>query len=46
MAGKRKKNPKSYEERLEHDREFRALLEKRKALDAKLAAEKAAGGQQ
>jgi len=42
MAGKPKKNPKWYEERLESDREFRALLEKRKALDEKLSAERAA----
>lgn len=37
---KRKKNPEWYEERVRRDREFRELLEKRKALDEKLAAER------
>jgi hypothetical protein len=42
MGEEPKKNPRWYEERLERSREFRALLEKRKALDEKLAAERAA----
>ena len=38
MAGKRKKNPKWYEERLARSREFRALLERRVQRDRELAA--------
>jgi hypothetical protein len=42
MAEEPRKTPKWLQERIERDREFRALLEKRKALDEKLEAERAA----
>jgi hypothetical protein len=40
MAKPRKMTPEERAERLERHREFRELLEKRKALDKKLAAER------
>jgi hypothetical protein len=40
MAKPRKRTPEEHAERLEREREFRELLEKRKALDKKLAAER------
>ena len=40
MAKPGKMTPEEHAERLEREREFRELLEKRKALDKKLAAER------
>lgn len=40
MAKPRKMTPEERAERLKREREFRELLEKRKALDEKLAAER------
>ena len=40
MAKPRKRTPEERAERLKREREFQELLEKRKALDEKLAAER------
>ena len=40
MAEPRKMSPEELAERLKREREFRKLLERRRALDAKLAAER------
>jgi hypothetical protein len=40
MAKPRKMSPEERAERLKREREFRELLERRRALDAKLAAER------
>jgi hypothetical protein len=40
MAKPRKRTPEEHAERLKREREFRELLEKRRALDEKLAAER------
>jgi hypothetical protein len=40
MAKPRKMSPEELAERLKREREFRELLERRRALDAKLAAER------
>jgi hypothetical protein len=40
MGKPRKRTPEEREERLKREREFRELLERRRALDEKLAAER------
>ena len=40
MAKRRKMTPEELAERLEREREFRALLERRRELDRRLAAER------
>jgi hypothetical protein len=40
MTKRRKMTPEEYEERLKRQREFEALLERRRAIDEKLAAER------
>jgi len=40
MAKRRKMTPEELEERLKREREFRELLDRRRALDQKLAAER------
>lgn len=43
MAKGRKKSPEERAERLKREREFRELLERRRALDERLAAERRRG---